>query len=146
MQVKYNTTIVQRGNTTGIKISENILEQLNGGKKPLVKVTLNGYTYRSAVGKMDGEFMISLSAENRANAKVQGGQTLEVTIELDNEPRTVELPAELQAEFDHNADAKSAFEKLAPSRKKAIVLSINEAKTDETRKKRIEKAINSLKD
>ncbi|WP_144282001.1 YdeI/OmpD-associated family protein [Chryseobacterium echinoideorum] len=145
MQVKYNTTIVQRGNTTGIQVSEGILEQLNGGKKPLVKVTLNGYTYRSAVGKMDGEFMISLSAENRANANVQGGQTLEVILELDTEQRTVELPKELQDEFDNNEDAKSAFEKLAPSRKKAMVLSINEAKTDETRKKRIEKAINSLK-
>lgn len=146
MQVKYNTTIVRRGNTTGIQVPEDILEQLNGGKKPLVKVTLNGYTYRSAVGKMDGEFMISLSAENRTNANVQGGQTLEVTIELDNEPRTVELPEELQAEFDRNEDAKTAYEKLAPSRKKALVLFINEAKTDETRKKRIEKAINSLKD
>ncbi|WP_156307603.1 YdeI/OmpD-associated family protein [Sphingobacterium endophyticum] len=145
MQVTYNSTIVQRGNTTGIQVPVDVLEQLNGGKKPLVKVTLNDYTYRSAVGKMDGEFMISLSAENRANANVQGGQTLAVTIELDNEPRTVELPEELQAEFDRNNDAKSAFEKLAPSRKKALVLSINEAKTDETRKKRIDNAINFLK-
>lgn len=144
MMLKYKTTIVQTGNTTGIHVPETILEKLNGGKKPLVNVMLNGYTYRSAVGKMDGKFMISLSAENRKNADVKGGDTLEVSIELDNEPRTVELPTEFQMELDKSQIAKSAFEKLAPSRKKAMVLSITEAKTEETRIKRIEKAINTL--
>lgn len=144
MILKYKTTILQTGNTTGIHVPETILEKLNGGKKPLVKVTLNGYTYRSAVGKMGGKFMISLSAENRNNAGVKGGDALEVAIEPDNAPRTVELPPEFQIELDKNETAKSAFEKLAPSRKKAIVLSINEAKTEETRRKRIEKAVNAL--
>ncbi|HMR82549.1 MAG TPA: YdeI/OmpD-associated family protein [Niabella sp.] len=144
MEVKYRTIIVQTGNTTGIHVSEAILEELNGGKKPLVKVTLNGYSYRSAVGKMDGKFMISLSAENRENAGVKGGESLEVSIELDTEPRTVALPFEFQTELEKNKIAKSAFEKLAPSRKKAMVLSITEAKTEETRIKRIEKAIQTL--
>ena len=86
---------------------ETILNKLNGGKKPLVKVTLNGYSYRSAVGKMGDKFMISLSAENRKNANVKGGDTLEVTIELDTEPRTVELPPDLQSALDKNKTAKA---------------------------------------
>jgi uncharacterized protein YdeI (YjbR/CyaY-like superfamily) len=110
----------------------------------LVKVTLNGYSYRSAVGKMGDRFMISLSAENRKNAEVKGGDTLEVTVALDTEPRTVELPAELQAAFSKNKTEKAAFEKLAPSKKKAIALSVSDAKTEETKTKRIEKAISSL--
>lgn len=144
MKVTYKTTIVQTGNNTGIHVPEETLEKLGGGKKPLVKVTLNGYTYRSAVGKMGDKFMISLSAENRKNANVKGGDKLEVTVTLDTEPRIIELPAELQAALDKTKAAKAAFEKLAPSKKKAIVLSITEAKTEETRLKRIEKSINEL--
>jgi hypothetical protein len=121
-----------------------MLEKLNGGKKPLVKVTVNGYTYRSAVGKMGDQFMISLSAENRKNAGVKGGDTLEVTVTLDTEPRTVELPSELQTALNKNKAAKAAFEKLAPSRKKAMALSVAEAKTEETKMKRIAKAMNEL--
>ena len=144
MEVKYKTTIAQTGNNTGIHVPDATLDKLGGGKKPLVKVTLNGYTYRSAVGKMGDRFMISLSAENRKNAEVKGGDTLEVTVALDTEPRTVELPAELQAAFSKNKTAKAAFEKLAPSKKKAIALSVSDAKTEETTTKIIEKAISSL--
>jgi len=144
MTIQYTTTIVQTGNNTGIPVPETILEQLNGGKKPLVKVTLNGYTYRSAVGKMGDKFMISLSAENRKNAQVKSGNKLEISVALDTEPRTVSLPAELQKALDKNKTAQAAFEKLAPSRKKAIALSVAEAKTEETRTRRIEKAIIEL--
>jgi hypothetical protein len=144
MKIAYKTTIVQTGNNTGIHVPETILNKLNGGKKPLVKVTLNGYSYRSAVGKMGDKFMISLSAENRKNANVKGGDTLEVTIELDTEPRTVELPSDLQGALDKNKTAKAAFDKLAPSKKKAMALSISEAKTEATKIKRIEKVIDSL--
>src|SRR5690606_13229903 len=110
MEIKYKTTIVQTGNNTGIHVPETALEKLNGGKKPLVKVTLNGYTYRSAVGKMGDRFMISLSAENRKNANVKGGDTLEVTLTPDTEPRVVELPAQLAAALNKNKTAKAAFE------------------------------------
>jgi len=143
--MKYKTTIVQTGNNTGIHVPDNILERLNGGKRPLVKVTLNGYTYRSAVGKMGDKFMISLSSENRKNANVKGGDTLEVTVALDTEPRIVEVPTELQTELNKNKTAKEAFENLAPSKKKAFVLSVTDAKTEETKIRRIEKIIDTLK-
>ena len=144
MKVTYKTKIIQTGNNTGIHVPETILDKLNGGKRPLVKVTLNDYSYRSAVGKMSDKFMISLSAENRKNANVKGGDTLEVTLELDTESRTVELPPDLQTALDKNKAAKAAFDKLAPSKKKAIALSITEAKTETTKIKRIEKAVHSL--
>ncbi|WP_435353571.1 YdeI/OmpD-associated family protein [Emticicia sp. SJ17W-69] len=142
--MKYKTKILQFGNNTGIEVTEEILEQLGGGKKPLVKVTLNGYTYQSAVAKMGDKFLISLSSENRKNANVKGGDELEITIELDTEPRTVALPEDFEKALDKNSSAKAAFEKLAPSKKKAMVISIQDAKTAETKQKRIEKAIESL--
>ncbi|HYO21456.1 MAG TPA: YdeI/OmpD-associated family protein [Flavisolibacter sp.] len=142
--MKFKTRILQVGNNTGIQLTEELLDKLGGGKKPLVKVTLNNYTYRSAVGKMNEKFMISLSAENRKNANVKGGDEIEVTVELDTEPRTVELPLEFKKALDKNKTASSAFEKLAPSKQKAMVLSITGAKTEETKKKRMDKAIQDL--
>lgn len=144
MDITYKTTIVQKGNTTGLHVPEDILERLGGGKRPLIRVHLNGYSYRSAVGKMDGKFMIPLSAENRTKAGVNGGDTVEVSLALDTLPRTVEVPPGLKSALDKNKTAKLAFEKLAPSRKKAIVLSIGGAKTEETKTRRIEKAIKDL--
>ncbi|MFZ1705859.1 MAG: YdeI/OmpD-associated family protein [Saprospiraceae bacterium] len=142
--MKIKTKIVQTGNNTGIEVTEQQLVKLGGGKKPLVVVTLNNYSYRSAIGKMDDKFMISLSAENRKNANVKGGDSLEINIELDTEPRTVEIPIDLQKEFAKNKVAKANFEKLAPSKKKEMVRSINDAKTEETKIRRIEKAIELL--
>ena len=142
--MKFKTKIIQTGNNTGIEISELTLEKLGGGKKPLVLVTLNGYSYRSAVGKMGDKFMISLSAENRKNAGVKGGDIVDINLELDTEPRTVEIPTDLQKAFDKNKTAKMNFEKLSPGKKKAIVISISEARTEKTKIKRIDKALEQL--
>jgi len=143
--MKFKTKIIQTGNNTGIEVNEQMLDELGGGKKPLVVVTLNNYSYRSAVGKMGAKYMISLSAENRKNADVKGGDIVEIRLELDTDPRTVEVPADFKKALDKNKIAKANFEKLAPSKKKAMVLSITEAKSIETKLKRIEKAIETLK-
>lgn len=142
--MKFKTKIIQVGNNTGIEISEQLLEKLGGGKKPLVILTVNGYSYRTAVGKMGNKYMISLSAENRKNANAKGGDTVEINLDLDTVPRITEIPADLQKALDKNKTAKLNFEKLAPSKKKAIVFSITNAKTEETKIKRIDKAILTL--
>lgn len=141
----FKTVIIQIGNNTGIEVNEQILDELGGGKKPLVVVTLNNYSYQCAVGKMGGKFMISLSAENRKNANVKGGDTVGIDLKLDTAPRTVVVPADFQHALDKNKIAKENFEKLAPSKKKAMVFSITEAKSIETKLNRIERAIATLK-
>lgn len=93
---------------------------------------------------MGGQYLVSLSAEHRKNAKVAGGDEVEINIELDTEPRTVELPDDFSQILDTNKIAKINFEKLSHSKKKAITLSITDAKSEETRRKRIDKAIESL--
>jgi hypothetical protein len=87
---------------------------LGKSKKPAVKVTLNGYTYRSTVATMGGKFMIGLSAENRKAAGLEGDERLEVKLELDTEPRITEVPSYLKAALI-KAKALAAFEKVAPS-------------------------------
>jgi antitoxin component of MazEF toxin-antitoxin module len=141
----FHTTILQTGNNTGIPVPDDVVAELGAGKRPLVVVSLNGYTYRSAVASMGGTAMIALSAENRVAAGVQGGDEVEVAIRLDLEPRTVELPPDLRAALVA-AGAVDAFEALAPSRKKEDVRQVESAKSPETRERRIAKIVAKLAD
>jgi hypothetical protein len=144
-QLKFKTVLLTAGKTaTGIKIPPEIIEKLNAGKKPPIKVTINGFTYRSTVAVMGGDYMVGVSAENREGARVKGGDKIEVTIELDTEPRVLVLPAEFKKVLDKNAKAKKVFESLSISKQKVHVLPIASAKTDETRKRNIDKAITAL--
>lgn len=144
-KLTFSTILVQSGKTaTGIIIPPELIEKLGAGKKPPIKVMINGFIYRSTVAVMGGAFMVAVSAENRAGAKVNGSDKIEVTIELDTEERAVEIPADFQKELDKNARAKEKFATLSYSRKKELVVPIADAKTEDTKLRRIEKALDML--
>mgnify|MGYP000924034933 CR=1 FL=1 len=143
--MRYRTTIVQSGNNTGIEVPPEVIEALGGNKRAPVKVTLNGYTYRNTIGSMGSRSMISLSAEHRTNAGVTGGQELDVEVVLDTEPRDVEVPADLAAALDAEPAARATFDKLSNSNKGWHVSQVTGAKTEETRQRRIEKSVATLK-
>src|SRR4026208_1420112 len=84
-------TTTRRGDktATGIRIPDEVVEVLGSGKRPPVKVTINGFTYRSSIATVSGASMVGVSAENRAGAGVAGGDEVDVEIELDTEPREV---------------------------------------------------------
>ena len=142
--ITFHTTILSFGNNTGIEVPEAVINQLDSGKRPLVKVTVKKYTYRSAVAVMDGKFMISLSAEHRQAAGVQGGEETDITVALDLEPRTVELPEDLKVAL-MAAGAIEAFDNSAPSMRKEYVRQVESAKAQETRERRILKIVENLK-
>ena len=142
--ITFHTTILQTGkNTAGIQVPDEVIEKLGAGKQPLVPVTINKYTYRSAVAVMGGKYMISFNPEHRKAAGVQGGDEANVTLELDLEPRTVEIPTDLKDALI-KANALDAFEKSAPSMKKEYVRQVQEAKAQETRERRITKIVEKL--
>jgi hypothetical protein len=144
-KLKFNTTILTAGKTaTGICIPDEIIEKLGAGKKPPIKVTLNGYTYRSTVAVMGGKYMVGVNADVREASGVKGGDKLTVEIALDTEERTIEVPAEFQRMLNKNTAAKKIFETFSYSKKKALIIPVVNAKTDETRNRNIEKALNSL--
>ncbi|QJD86056.1 YdeI/OmpD-associated family protein [Cohnella herbarum] len=143
--MKFRTKIELRGKTaTGFEVPEEVVASLGSGKKPAVRITIGNYTYRSTVASMGGRFMIPLSAENRTSAGVAAGDEADVDIELDLEPREVAVPVDFSEALEREEDAKRFFEGLSYSNKRRIVLSIEEAKTAETRQKRIAKAVVSL--
>ena len=144
--MRFRTTIVQSGkNTTGIQVPDEVVEALGSGKRPSVKVTVNGYSYRSTVASMGGVFMVSLSAEHRAGAGVAGGDEVEVDLELDSAPREVTVPPELAAALDAEPAARATFDGLSYSNKSWHVLQVTGAKTEETRQRRIARSVEALK-
>jgi hypothetical protein len=143
--MEFTTTILASGkNNTGIPVPESVVTALDAGKRVPVVVTLGSYSYRSSIVFYGGQFLISLSAENRAGSGVGAGDEVVVDVVLDDQPREVTLPEELAAALAGDADAAAAFAALSYSGKKRIVLSIEGAKTAETRARRVEKAVAEL--
>jgi hypothetical protein len=143
--MRFRTTILQAGKTaTGIRVPDDVVEALGKGKRPAVRVTINGFTYRSTVAVMGGDYMVGVSAENRAGARVEGGDEVDVDMELDDAPRDVTLPPDFAAALDADANARRTFDGLSPSNKGWHVSSIEGAKTDETRQRRIAKQVEAL--
>jgi hypothetical protein len=145
MKTTFMTTIFKDSdlNATGIEVPAENVAVLGSGKKPKVKVTLNDFTYRSTIAVMGGQFLIPLAQEHRNAAGVNAGDTLEITLELDTEPRTVDIPDDLAAALKEHGVA-DAFDQLAYSRRKEFVRQVVSAKAQETRDRRITKIVREL--
>jgi hypothetical protein len=144
--MRFRTTILQTGKTTtGIPVPEDAMAALGVGRRPAVTVTVNGYRYRSTVATMGGTPMVSLSAEHRAGAGVAGGDEVEVDLELDTAPRELAVPADLAAALDAEPEARRTFDGLSSSNRSWHVLQVEGAKTDETRKRRIARSVDRLR-
>lgn len=143
--MKFKTSILQTGNNTGIEVPAEVVEGLGGGKKPAVVITIGSYSYRSSIAVMGGKFLIPLSSERRAESGLKGGDPVEVQLALDDAPRVVTVPEDLSAALAGDATAKAFFERLSYSNQLRHVLSITDAKTAETRQRRIDKAMETLR-
>lgn len=147
VRMKFHTTIQQGGKTaTGIHVPDEVVASLGSGKRPPVRVTINGYTYRSTVAVMGGRFMVGVSADVRESAGVAGGDEVDVDMELDTQPREVTVPADLAEALDADAAARQYFDGLSYSNKLRHVLAIDGAKTTETRERRIAKSVSLFRE
>jgi bacteriocin resistance YdeI/OmpD-like protein/uncharacterized protein DUF1905 len=145
--MRFRAKILQNGKTaTGIRVPDDVMAWLAAGKKPPVRVTINGHVYRSTVATIDGQPMVGVSADNRAAAGVAGGDEVDVDIELDTAPREVDVPPELAAALAEDPAAKAFFDSLSNSNKSWHTLQIAGAKTDETRQRRLDKSMQMLRD
>ena len=129
---------------TGFHVPPDVVENLGQGKRPGVTVTLNGYTYRSTIAPYGDEFFLPLNRTNRNAAGVEAGDTVPVSIEFDDQPRVVEIPEDLAHALTGSARAEERFADLSYSHQREYVEWINEAKRDETRQRRIAKALEML--
>ena len=144
--MKFRAVIQLNGKTaTGIEVPPDVITSLGQGKRPPVRVTIGGYSYRSTVGVMGGKSMLPVSADNRTAAGVAAGDQVEVEVELDTEPREVTLPPEFATVLAADEAAQQAFQKLSYSQQQRYVLGITSAKTAETRERRIASALGELR-
>src|SRR6185503_14664146 len=145
--MRFRTTIKQNGKTAmGFEVPPEVVEALGAGKRPPVTVTINGYTYRNTVAVMGGAYMIGVASEHREPASIQGGEDVDVDLELDTAPREVTVPPELQAALDADTAAKATFDMLSYSNKSWHALQVTGTNNPETRARRIEKSIAALRE
>jgi hypothetical protein len=145
--MRFRTTLVQTDKTaTGFRVPDEIVAALGSGRRPKVLVTINGYTYRNTVAVMGGESWIGVSAEHRGGAGVKGGDEIEIDLQLDTAPRVVDVPADFAAALDAEPAARRTFDALSYSNQSWHVLSIDGAKSDDTRQRRIAKSVATLRE
>ena len=143
----FRAVLEQSGKTaTGITVPESVVASFNAGKRIAVTTTINGYSYRSSVAPYGGDYMLPVSAEHRAGAGISAGDVVEVVLELDTVPREVVIPADFAAAMAREPEARQFFDGLSYSNRSRFVLSIEAAKTPETRQRRIEKSVSDLRE
>jgi hypothetical protein len=145
--MRFQAVLELAGKTaTGFRVPREVVEALGNGKRPPVVVTINGYTYRNTVAVYGDEYLLGVAAEHREAAGVKAGDLLDVDLELDTAPREVEVPPDFAAALDRDPEARRFFDGLSYSNKRRFTLSIDEAKSAETRERRIAKYVDQLHD
>ncbi|WP_406095130.1 YdeI/OmpD-associated family protein [Streptomyces sp. NBC_01013] len=129
----------------GLEVPPEVVAALDGGARPPVTITVNGHSWKSRVALLRGRHLLGLSNANRQAAGVEIGEEVEVELELDTEPRVVVEPADFAQALDDEPAARAAYDSLAHSRKREHVRAIESAKKPETRQRRIEKAVATLR-
>jgi hypothetical protein len=143
----FRTTLLRGdGTTMGFVVPPKIVEELGKGKRPPVKVTINGYTYRNTVAVMGGQYMVGVANEHRKPAKVENGGTVEVTLELDLEKREVTVPSELAKALAKDKVARAAWDKLSYSHQRQHAEPIANEKAEDTKARRVTKTMQMLRE
>jgi len=142
---QFEAVLKQEGKTaTGIEVPPDVVEALGSSKKPAVKVSLGKYSYRSTIAVRAGKFMLPVSAEHRQGADLKAGDQVNVQLELDTEPREVNVPEDLAAALEQHPAARQRFGALSYSQQRQHTLAVEGAKTPETRARRVAAAVETL--
>lgn len=145
LSASFDTTLKGVGNNTGIEIPPEVIEALGAGKRPPLLVNVNGYEYRTTAGVMRGVSMIPVSAAIRKETGLSAGAPIHVSLKIATGSRKVELPGDFAAAMAAVDGARSFFDGLSNSLQRYHVDQINGAKAEDTRRRRIDKAVELLR-
>jgi len=144
MTLHVRTTLESMGPATAIELTDEQVTELGGGKRAAVRVRIGDREARLRLGVMGGKNLVGLSKAARAELGVEIGDTVDADIDLDSAEREIEVPDDLAAALD-SAGVRSAFDALAPSRRKELARGVVEAKQAATRERRVTAAVDSLR-
>lgn len=141
--VSFPTTLIQDdgSNACGIVVPDDVIERLGAGKRPPVLVDLDGYAYRTTVAVMGGQYMFGVPAPVRQATGLGGGDSVTVGLTVATTPREVAISDDFAAALDAEPAARAFFDRLSNSLQRFHVDNVNGAKTDDTRQRRIDKAV-----
>ena len=146
-ELSFTTRLEPRGPAAAIVLDDAQVAIIGEGAKRFpVAATVNGYTWRTSVARMGGEFLVGLSKAVREAAGAQAGDEVTATLRLDTATREVEVPPALAAALASDPVANAAFDRLAFTHRKEFAQWVQEAKKDETRDRRVEQALVMLRE
>lgn len=131
------------GRNTGLVVSPEVIAEWNVGKRVPVIVDVNGFTYQSTIVSMGGQYLLPFSADKRAATGLSAGDPITVTLTHDPAERTVEVPDDLALALSE-AGVRAAFDNLAFTHRKEHVRSVQDAKQQATRERRIAAVVAKL--
>ena len=143
--MKFKAKVIPAGNATGVEVPKDIVDALGSGARPPVAVTINGNTWRTRVASMRGQYLVGISAANRAASGVAEGDLVVVDVRLDTEPRVVPEPRDLARALNADREVRAAFDRQPFGLRRKHVAAIEDAKTPETRERRIAKLVETLR-
>lgn len=135
----------QGGNNTGFVVPEDVVLAFDRGRRVPIRVTIGDYGYRTTIVSMGGRFLFGVTSAQRTATGLKAGDVVEVTIEVDDAPREVDVPPELQAALDADPAARTAWDALSFTHRKEHARAVAEAKAATTKARRVEKALEMLR-
>jgi len=141
MALELDATLQPHGPAAAVVLTDEQVGALGGGRTPPVRVSANGVTIGGRIMRRGGENLLGFSKAARAELGIEPGQVVALTIELDDQPRKVEVPADLAAALDADPAARAAFDALAFTHRKEYVRWVEEAKKPETRERRVRETL-----
>ena len=129
---------------TGFVVPDSVVDGLEAGQRPPVVVTINGTSFRTSIARMGDQYLLGVSAANRELTGTTGGEVYDVDVEVDTQPRVVEVPDDLVAALAASPAARALYDILSYSQQRRVVEPVQDAKTAETRARRIDKMVTQL--
>jgi bifunctional DNA-binding transcriptional regulator/antitoxin component of YhaV-PrlF toxin-antitoxin module len=144
MGVTFSTVVIPDGNHASLAIPDSVLAELKTNRRAPLRVTINGHTYQSTATGVGGECRVVFPSADRKASGATGGDTVTVTLELDDGYRAVDIHPEFAVALD-SAGVRDTFNAMRYSLRKELARGVSEAKTDETRSRRVQKALDDLR-
>jgi hypothetical protein len=144
MNFKFKAEVIRSGNATAVEVPKAGIESFGAGARPPVAISINGHRWRSRIAVKGGKSLVGISASTRAASSISEGDLVDVLLELDEAPRTVPEPADLSEALAKSKHARAAFDSLPFGLRRKHVAAIEEAKSPETRQRRIAKLVSEM--
>lgn len=144
--IRFKATLIRQpdSSATFIMIPFDVQKEWGMRSRVPVKGTINGHSFRSSIAPYGGVHYLGINRDLREAAGVKAGEVVQIELEIDQEPRAVVLPSDLQSAMDTTPAAKIRWQKISFTQQREYVEMLEDAKKPDTRAKRVANIIDKL--